>query len=147
GHSLSCGKVAHGCCLPRHDHFRNARLHENPHRHRKRPHPRLCYVRRRGGRRVGYSANSDACRPTLYRFARRDHRPPHHAGRACASPAIRTGKVSAISQGAKITVNAFEKNATVILVHGAWTDGSSWSPVIEPLREAGLEVVCAPIPL
>ena len=44
-------------------------------------------------------------------------------------------------------MNTFEKNATVILVHGAWADGSSWSSVINPLREAGLGVVCAPIPL
>lgn len=44
-------------------------------------------------------------------------------------------------------MNTFEKNATVVLVHGAWADGSSWSRVIEPLRAAGLGVVCAPIPL
>ncbi len=46
-----------------------------------------------------------------------------------------------------MTMNTFEKNATVILVHGAWADGSSWSPVIKPLREAGLGVICAPVPL
>ncbi|HEY1787437.1 MAG TPA: alpha/beta hydrolase [Verrucomicrobiae bacterium] len=44
-------------------------------------------------------------------------------------------------------MNAFEKNATVILVHGAWADGSSWSRVIGPLRAAGLDVICAPVPL
>jgi pimeloyl-ACP methyl ester carboxylesterase len=44
-------------------------------------------------------------------------------------------------------MNKFEKNATVILVHGAWADGSSWSRVIAPIREAGLGVICAPIPL
>jgi len=44
-------------------------------------------------------------------------------------------------------MNTFEKDATVILVHGAWADGSSWSRVVAPLREAGLGVVCAPIPL
>jgi pimeloyl-ACP methyl ester carboxylesterase len=44
-------------------------------------------------------------------------------------------------------MNTFERNATVILVHGAWADGSSWSSVINPLRDAGLGVVCAPIPL
>jgi|SRR5215469_1872608 len=41
----------------------------------------------------------------------------------------------------------YAKNATVVLVHGAWADGSSWSRVIGPLMEAGLGVVCAPIPL
>jgi pimeloyl-ACP methyl ester carboxylesterase len=39
------------------------------------------------------------------------------------------------------------QNATVILVHGAWADGSCWDNVILPLRRQGLETVCAPIPL
>lgn len=37
--------------------------------------------------------------------------------------------------------------ATVILVHGAWADGSCWSNVIVPLRRQGLNVISAPIPL
>lgn len=44
-------------------------------------------------------------------------------------------------------MNTFEKNATVILVHGAWADGSSWSQLVRPLKEMGLGVVCAPVPL
>jgi pimeloyl-ACP methyl ester carboxylesterase len=36
---------------------------------------------------------------------------------------------------------------TVVLVHGAWADGSSWSKVIGPLKAAGLNVVAAPLPL
>jgi pimeloyl-ACP methyl ester carboxylesterase len=36
---------------------------------------------------------------------------------------------------------------TVILVHGAWADGSSWSRVITDLRRAGITVTAAPIPL
>jgi pimeloyl-ACP methyl ester carboxylesterase len=44
-------------------------------------------------------------------------------------------------------MNPFSKNATVILVHGAWADGSSWNQVILPLLHEGLNVVCAPIPL
>lgn len=36
----------------------------------------------------------------------------------------------------------------VVLVHGAWVDGSSWSKVIGPLRAAGINrVVAAPLPL
>ena len=38
-------------------------------------------------------------------------------------------------------------NATVVLVHGAWADGSCWHNVILPLRTEGLRVTCAPIPL
>jgi pimeloyl-ACP methyl ester carboxylesterase len=36
---------------------------------------------------------------------------------------------------------------TVVLVHGAWADGSSWRKVITSLRETGIPVVAAPIPL
>jgi pimeloyl-ACP methyl ester carboxylesterase len=44
-------------------------------------------------------------------------------------------------------MDVFSKNATVVLVHGAWADGSSWSRVILPLLHQGLKVICAPIPL
>jgi pimeloyl-ACP methyl ester carboxylesterase len=36
---------------------------------------------------------------------------------------------------------------TVVLVHGAWADGSSWARVISGLRQAGINVTAAPIPL
>ena len=36
---------------------------------------------------------------------------------------------------------------TVVLVHGAWADGSCWSNVILPLRNQGLNVTSAPVPL
>ncbi len=39
------------------------------------------------------------------------------------------------------------QNGTVVLVHGAWADGSCWSNVILPLRRQGLSVTSAPIPL
>jgi pimeloyl-ACP methyl ester carboxylesterase len=38
-------------------------------------------------------------------------------------------------------------NVSVVLVHGAWADGSSWSKVIGPLRTEGARVVTAPLPL
>src|SRR5277367_3671290 len=38
-------------------------------------------------------------------------------------------------------------NLSVVLVHGAWADGSSWSKVIGPLRAEGVRVVAAPLPL
>jgi pimeloyl-ACP methyl ester carboxylesterase len=37
--------------------------------------------------------------------------------------------------------------ATVVLVHGAWADGSSWNDIIGPLLGKGLNVLAAPIPL
>jgi len=44
-------------------------------------------------------------------------------------------------------MNAFPENSSIVLVHGAWADGSCWSNVILPLRRHGLDVVCAPVPL
>jgi pimeloyl-ACP methyl ester carboxylesterase len=44
-------------------------------------------------------------------------------------------------------MNTFLQNATIVLVHGAWSDGSCWQNVILPLRQQGLKVTCAPIPL
>ena len=44
-------------------------------------------------------------------------------------------------------MSPFIQNATVVLVHGAWADGSCWSNVILPLRHQGLHVTAAPIPL
>jgi hypothetical protein len=35
----------------------------------------------------------------------------------------------------------------VVLVHGAWADGSSWSKVIGPLKAAGMKVFAAPLPM
>ena len=42
---------------------------------------------------------------------------------------------------------AFSENATVVIVHGAWADGSSWRAIVLPLEERGLSVIAAPIPL
>jgi len=41
----------------------------------------------------------------------------------------------------------FARNATIVLVHGAWADSSCWQKVILPLRKEGLKVMCVPIPL
>jgi pimeloyl-ACP methyl ester carboxylesterase len=38
-------------------------------------------------------------------------------------------------------------DVSVVLVHGAWADGSSWSKVIGPLKAAGTTVVAAPLPM
>jgi pimeloyl-ACP methyl ester carboxylesterase len=36
---------------------------------------------------------------------------------------------------------------SVVVVHGAWADGSSWNDVTGPLLSSGLNVLAAPIPL
>jgi pimeloyl-ACP methyl ester carboxylesterase len=42
---------------------------------------------------------------------------------------------------------AASREATVVVVHGAWADGSSWTPVIRLLERRGFRVIAAPIPL
>ena len=39
------------------------------------------------------------------------------------------------------------KDVSVVLVHGAWADGSSWAKVIGPLANEGFKAVAAPLPL
>jgi hypothetical protein len=38
-------------------------------------------------------------------------------------------------------------SVTVVVAHGAWADGSSWSEVIGRLKKKGLRAVAAPLPL
>lgn len=45
------------------------------------------------------------------------------------------------------TITSAFRNATVVLIHGAWADGSSWELVIRRLQNEGLNVMAAPIPL
>ena len=44
-------------------------------------------------------------------------------------------------------MSSFVQNATAVLAHGAWADGSCWQKVILPLQKEGLRVICAPLPL
>jgi pimeloyl-ACP methyl ester carboxylesterase len=39
------------------------------------------------------------------------------------------------------------ENVSVVLVHGAWADGSSWAKVIGPLAAQTVRVLAAPLPL
>ena len=38
-------------------------------------------------------------------------------------------------------------DVSVVLVHGAWADGSSWAKVIAALAASGIKAVAAPLPL
>jgi pimeloyl-ACP methyl ester carboxylesterase len=38
-------------------------------------------------------------------------------------------------------------DVSVVLLHGAWADGSSWSKIIQPLAADGIRTVAAPLPL
>src|ERR1700722_10010188 len=40
-----------------------------------------------------------------------------------------------------------EEEVTVVLTHGAWADGSSWSKVIQALHQNHIKTVTVPLPL
>jgi pimeloyl-ACP methyl ester carboxylesterase len=40
-----------------------------------------------------------------------------------------------------------KQEVTVVMAHGAWADGSSWSKVIKTLYSKGIKAVTAPLPL
>ena len=61
--------------------------------------------------------------------------------------AMMLGLAAALSIGATAHAAAPAKPVTVILVHGAWADGSSWNKVIPLLQAKGLEVVAIQNPL
>jgi pimeloyl-ACP methyl ester carboxylesterase len=44
-------------------------------------------------------------------------------------------------------MNSLPQSVAIVLVHGAWADGSCWKDVVLPLERKGFEVICAPIPL
>jgi pimeloyl-ACP methyl ester carboxylesterase len=58
-----------------------------------------------------------------------------------------TVEAAANPQGSKIKATEFPPNSAIVLVHGAWADGSCWRNIIPPLEKRGLHVICAPIPM
>ncbi|MGE5777980.1 MAG: alpha/beta fold hydrolase [Hyphomicrobiales bacterium] len=64
---------------------------------------------------------------------------------AVLTACVLTGSLSGVQAGAQSTAPAEARN--VVLVHGAWADGSSWAGVIEPLQAAGLNVTAVQNPL
>lgn len=73
------------------------------------------------------------------------------ASGAALTSAILSRRAGAASDSAKTqkaaATNKVKGRATIILTHGAWADGSSWSAVIRPLQSMGLQVIAAPLPL
>ena len=55
--------------------------------------------------------------------------------------------IIALAPGAKAQEQSPIQVKTVLLVHGAWADGSSWSKVVPLLEAKGLRVVAVQIPL
>ena len=52
-----------------------------------------------------------------------------------------------LSTNAVAQVESMTPRTNVLLVHGAWVDGSSWAKVIPALESKGLHVVAVQIPL
>src|SRR5919198_6004362 len=54
---------------------------------------------------------------------------------------------SAAARSARHSAKGGEVKPTVVLVHGAWADGSSWSEVVRRLQQDGYTVDVPPNPL
>jgi pimeloyl-ACP methyl ester carboxylesterase len=52
-----------------------------------------------------------------------------------------------VDETPKTGADMSDNNATVVLAHGAWADGSSWRKVINLLSARGVKSVVAPLPL
>ncbi len=63
------------------------------------------------------------------------------------APAQNTAPTATGATGRAAKRGEFPEDATIVLVHAAWADGSCWSNIILPLERRGLKVICAPIPL
>jgi pimeloyl-ACP methyl ester carboxylesterase len=64
---------------------------------------------------------------------------------AAAAVCLLTGSLSGLDANAQTAAPVEARN--VVLVHGAWADGSSWAEVIARLQAAGLNVTAVQNPL
>jgi pimeloyl-ACP methyl ester carboxylesterase len=75
----------------------------------------------------------------------------HVAGLITAAAAVAAISATALTASAGAQTAAPARHTgpkpTVVLVHGAWADASSWTPVIERLQKAGYHVDAPPNPL
>src|SRR6202158_4758450 len=60
---------------------------------------------------------------------------------------VTAGAASTLIQGTAAAAQPLPKARNVVLVHGLFTDGSSWSEVIPRLQAAGLSVTSVQNPL
>ncbi|HEU4823989.1 MAG TPA: alpha/beta hydrolase [Nitrososphaeraceae archaeon] len=70
---------------------------------------------------------------------------PAHFGLANAQQQNNTSMQLPGTQSVATTTNA--TNVNIVLVHGTWVDGSSWSKVIPLLQNAGHKVIAVQLPL
>src|SRR5262245_13390383 len=88
------------------------------------------------------------CSPTRDRVADVIGMPLGRIGRRLGSGRVRR-TFFRLAETAIGPVASYQRGVamTIVMVHGAWADGSSWSGVIRPLQAKGFRVVAAPIPL
>jgi len=72
---------------------------------------------------------------------------PLSASAQSAAPGGSVTRLAAVRAGAPSAIDESSSPLpTVVLVHGAWADSSSWDGVIDRLRQAGYPVVAAADP-
>ena len=75
-----------------------------------------------------------------------DLRPRHPIDRRTFVGMVAAGAASALFQGAAAAAQPVLKARNVVLVHGLFADGSSWSEVIARLQAAGLNATAVQTP-
>jgi pimeloyl-ACP methyl ester carboxylesterase len=76
-----------------------------------------------------------------------DLRPRHPLNRRTFVSMVAAGAASTLVQGTAVAAQTAPKARNVVLVHGLFADGSSWSEVIARLQAAGLNATAVQNPL
>src|ERR1700730_16117939 len=87
------------------------------------------------------------CPMVLSRSSQDDLRPRYPMSRRAFVSMVTAGAASPLIQGTGAAAQPLPKARNVVLVHGLFTDGSSWSEVIPRLQAAGLNVTSVQNPL
>jgi hypothetical protein len=89
--------------------------------------------------RLGWIGTADHLSPPAAPLAMAQHAQPHRQGRL---PPAAPAEETASRHGGRDREGAIQMSAQphIVLVHGAWADGSSWSAVIQRLQADGYRV-------
>src|ERR1700738_5364753 len=87
------------------------------------------------------------CPMVLSMSSQDDLRPRYPMSRRAFVSMVTAGAASTLIQGTAAAAQPLPKERNVVLVHGLFTDGSSWSEVIPRLQAAGLSVTSVQNPL
>src|SRR3979411_2177656 len=92
-------------------------------------------------------ANSNFTKRTTPRMSKDDLRPRYPMDRRTFVSMVAAGAASTLFQGNAAAAQPAPKARNVVLVHGLFADGSSWSEVIARLQAAGLNATAVQNPL